>query len=78
MNNGIIANIEGLSGAVNAVVERVITGLTAQAQRFNQAGQDFDNNTASGMVASIVQITQKVPQIAQSIITAFTAQHQKS
>lgn len=77
VNNGIIANIEGLSGAVNAIVERVITGLTAQAQRFNQAGQDFDKNIASGMVAGIVQITQKVPQIAQSIITAFTAQHQK-
>lgn len=77
VNNGIIANIEGLSGAVNAIVERVITGLTAQAQRFNQAGQDFDKNIASGMVAGIVQITQKVLQIAQSIITAFTAQHQK-
>ena len=77
VNNGIIANIEGLSGAVNAIVERVITGLTAQVQRFNQAGQDFDKNIASGMVAGIVQITQKVPQIAQSIITAFTAQHQK-
>ena len=77
VNNGIIANIEGLSGAVNAIVERVITGLTAQAQRFNQAGQDFGKNIASGMVAGIVQITQKVPQIAQSIITAFTAQHQK-
>ena len=77
VNNGIIANIEGLSGAVNAIVERVITGLTAQDQRFNQAGQDFDKNIASGMVAGIVQITQKVPQITQSIITAFTAQHQK-
>lgn len=77
VNNGIIANIGGLSGAVNAIVERVITGLTAQAQRFNQVGQDFDKNIASGMVAGIVQITQKVPQIAQSIITAFTAQHQK-
>ena len=77
VNNGIIANVEGLSGAVNAIVERVITGLTEQAQRFNQVGQDFDKNIASGMVAGIVQITQKVPQIAQSIITAFTAQHQK-
>ena len=77
VNNGIIANIEGLSGAVNAIVERVITGLTAQAQRFNQAGQDFDKNIASGMVTAIVQITQKIPQIVQSIITAFTAQHQK-
>ncbi len=77
VNNGIIANIEGLSGAVNAIVERVITGLTAQAQRFNQAGPDFDKNIASGMVTAIVQITQKIPQIVQSIITAFTAQHQK-
>jgi len=77
VNNGIIANIEGLSGAVNAIVERVITGLTAQAQRFNQAGQDFDKNIASGMVAGIVQITQKVPQIVQSILTAFNAQNQK-
>ena len=71
VNNGIIANIEGLSGAVNAIVERVITGLTAQAQRFNQAGQDFDKNIASGMVTAIVQITQKIPQIVQSIITAL-------
>lgn len=38
VNDGIIANIEGLSGAVNAIVERVISGLTAQAQRLNQAG----------------------------------------
>ena len=71
VNNGIIANIEGLSGAVNAIVERVITGLTAQAQRFNQAGQDFDKNIASGMVAGIVQITGKVAQIIQPIITAL-------
>ena len=33
VNDGIIANIEGLSGAVNAIVERVISGLTAQAQK---------------------------------------------
>lgn len=71
VNNGIIANIEGLSGAVNAIVERVITGLTAQAQRFNQAGQDFDKNIASGMVAGIPQITGKVAQIIQPIITAL-------
>ena len=71
VNNGIIANIEGLSGAVNAIVERVITGLTAQAQRFNQAGQDFDKNIASGMVAGIVQITGKVAQIIQPVITAL-------
>lgn len=77
VNDGIIANIEGLSGAVNAIVERVITGLTAQAQRLNQAGQDFDKNIASGMIAAIPQITSKIPQIVQSILTAFTAQHQK-
>lgn len=77
VNDGIIANIEGLSGAVNAIVERVITGLTAQAQKLNQAGQDFDKNIASGMVTAIPQITSKIPQIVQSIITAFTAQHQK-
>ena len=77
VNDGIIANIEGLSGAVNAIVERVITGLTAQVQKLNQAGQDFDKNIASGMVTAIPQITSKIPQIVQSIITAFTAQHQK-
>lgn len=77
VNDGIIANIEGISGAVNAIVERVITGLTAQAQKLNQAGQDFDKNIASGMIAAIPQITSKIPQIVQSIITAFTAQHQK-
>lgn len=77
VNDGIIANIEGLSGAVTAIVERVITGLTAQAQRLNQAGQDFDKNISSGMITAIPQITAKIPQITQSIITAFNAQNQK-
>jgi len=77
VNDGIIANIEGLSGAVNAIVERVINGLTAQAQRLNQAGQDFDRHISSGMITAIPQITAKIPQITQSIITAFNAQNQK-
>ena len=77
VNDGIIANIEGLSGAVNAIVERVISGLTAQAQRLNQAGQDFDRHISSGMITAIPQITAKIPQITQSVITAFNAQNQK-
>lgn len=77
VNDGIIANIEGLSGAVNAIVERVIIGLTAQAQKLNQAGQDFDRHISSGMITAIPQITAKIPQITQSIITAFNAQNQK-
>ena len=77
VNDGILANIEGLSGAINAIVERVITGLTAQAQRLIQAGQDFGNNIASGLINGIPQITAKIPQITQSIITAFNAQNQK-
>ena len=77
VNDGIIANIEGLSGAVNAIVERVISGLTAQAQRLNQAGQAFDRHISSGMITAIPQITAKIPQITQSIITAFNAQNQK-
>lgn len=77
VNDGIIANIEGLSGAVNAIVERVISGLTAQAQKLNQAGQDFDRHISSGMITAIPQITAKIPQITQSIITAFNAQNQK-
>ena len=77
VNDGIIANIEGLSGAVNAIVERVISGLTAQAQRLNQAGQDFDRHVSSGMITAIPQITAKIPQITQSILTAFNAQNQK-
>lgn len=77
VSDGIIANIEGLSGAVNAIVERVISGLTAQAQRLNQAGQDFDRHISSGMITAIPQITAKIPQITQSILTAFNAQNQK-
>ena len=76
VNDGIMANIEGLSGAITAIVEKVITGLNAQAQRLIQAGQDFDNQISSGMVQGIPQITAKIPQITQSIITAFTAQNQ--
>lgn len=77
VNDGIIANIEGLSGAVNAIVERVISGLTAQAQRLNQAGQDFGRHISSCMITAIPQITAKIPQITQSILTAFNAQNQK-
>lgn len=77
VNDGIMANIEGLSGAITAIVEKVITGLNTQAQRLIQAGQDFDNQISSGMVQGIPQITAKIPQITQSIITAFTAQNQK-
>ena len=77
VNDGIMANIEGLSGAINAIVEKVITGLNAQAQRLIQAGQDFGNNIASGLINGIPQITAKILQITQSIITAFNAQNQK-
>lgn len=77
VNDGIIANIEGLSGAITAIVERVISGLTAQAQKLNQAGQDFDRHISSGMITAIPQITAKIPQITQSILTAFNAQNQK-
>ena len=77
VNDGIMANIEGLSGAINAIVEKVITGLNPQAQRLIQAGQDFGNNIASGLINGIPQITAKIPQITQSIITAFNAQNQK-
>ena len=77
VNDGIIANIEGLSGAITAIVERVISGLTAQAQKLNQAGQDFDRHISSGMITAIPQITAKILQITQSIITAFNAQNQK-
>lgn len=77
VNDGIMANIEGLSGAINAIVEKVITGLTAQAQRLIQAGNAFGNNIASGLINGIPQITAKIPQITQSIITAFNAQNQK-
>lgn len=75
VNDGIIANISGLNQAVTAIVEQVITGLTAQATRLNQAGQDFDKNIASGMIQAITQITTKIPQIIQSMVTAFIAQH---
>lgn len=77
VNDGIMANIEGLSGAINAIIEKVITGLNAQTQRLIQAGQDFGNNIASGLINGIPQITAKIPQITQSIITAFNAQNQK-
>ena len=73
VNDGIMANIEGLSGAITAIVEKVITGLNAQAQRLIQAGQDFDNQISSGMVQGIPQITGKVAQIVQPVITALNS-----
>lgn len=77
VNDGIIANIGALDGAVTAIVERVVTGLTAKAQQFRQIGQDISKYIAEGMVQAIPQITNKIPQITQSIVTAFTAQQQK-
>lgn len=71
VNNGIIANIEGLSGAVNAIVERVITAFTAQHQKFVTEGTNIDKSIAQGMIAGIPQITGKVAQIVQPIITAL-------
>lgn len=77
VNDGIIANIAGLDAAVTAIVERVVTGLTAQSQRINSIGQDMDKYIAAGMVSGVVNITNTVPQIVQSIVTAFVVQHPK-
>ena len=77
VNDGIIANIGALDGAVSAIVERVTTGLTAQAARFNQIGVDMTKYIASGMTTGTPNITNIIPQIVQSIITAFTAQQPK-
>lgn len=77
VNDGIIANIGALDGAVSAIVERVTTGLTAQAARLNQIGVDMTKYIASGMTTGTPNITNIIPQIVQSIITAFTAQQPK-
>lgn len=77
VNDGIIANIGALDGAVSAIVERVTTGLTAQAARLNQIGVDMTKYIASGMTTGTTNITNIIPQIVQSIITAFTAQQPK-
>lgn len=77
VNDGIIANIGALDGAVSAIVERVTAGLTAQAARLNQIGVDMTKYIASGMTTGTPNITNIIPQIVQSIITAFTAQQQK-
>ena len=50
VNDGIIANIGALDGAVSAIVERVTTGLTAQAARLNQIGVDMTKYIASGII----------------------------
>ena len=77
VNDGIIANIGALDGAVSAIVERVTTGLTAQAARLNQIGVDMTKYIASGMTTGTPNITNIIPQIVQSIITALTAQQPK-
>ena len=77
VNDGSIANIVALDGAVSAIVERVTAGLTAQAARLNQIGVDMTKYIASGMTTGTPNITNIIPQIVQSIITAFTAQQPK-
>lgn len=71
VNDGIIANIGALDGAVSAIVERVTTGLTAQAARLNQIGVDMTKYIASGMTTGTLNITNIIPQIVQSILTTI-------
>lgn len=71
VNDGIIANIGALDGAVSAIVERVTTGLTAQAARLNQIGVDMTKYIASGMTTGTPNITNIIPQIVQSILTTI-------
>ena len=62
VNDGIIANIGALDGAVSAIVERVTAGLTAQAARLNQIGVDMTKYIASGMTTGTPNITNIIPQ----------------
>ena len=71
VNDGIIANIGALDGAVSAIVERVTAGLTAQAARLNQIGVDMTKYIASGMTTGTPNITNIIPQIVQSILTTI-------
>lgn len=71
VNDGIIANIGALDGAVSAIVERVTAGLTAQAARLNQIGVDMTKYIASGMTTGTPNITNIIPQIIQSILTTI-------
>ena len=77
INNGIIGNVGQLDQAVNAIVQRVLTSLTAQNPKFQNQGVEVDKNLASGMITGISQITAKIPQITTSIINAFIAQNPK-
>ena len=77
INNGIMSNIALLDNSITAIVERILTQITAQNARFTNQGVEIDINLASGMITGILQITAKVPQITTSIINAFIAQNPK-
>lgn len=77
VNDGIISNVAALDSAVAAIVQQIVTGMTAQAGQFTQVGVDMSARISEGIINGLSTITDKMAQVVQSVITAFTAQHGK-
>jgi len=77
VNDGIISNVAALDSAVTAIVQQIVTGMTAQAGQFTQVGVDMSARISEGIINGLSTITDKMAQVVQSVITAFTAQHGK-
>lgn len=77
VNAGIMAHIGELSGAINAIVNAVSTGLAAQQAALVLIGGDFLLGIAQGITASVSKLTAVAPTVVQQLISAFVAQHPK-
>lgn len=70
VNNGIIANIEGLSGAVNAIVERVITALRSCVSEFTAAGEEMVRGIWQGFQNMSGWLESRVRSMMRDIVAA--------
>lgn len=77
VNDGILANIDKLSGGISAIATKILEEIKKSATELVQAGIDYDTAIAEGLIQGIVTIVEKIPQIILEMLNAFTAEHQK-
>lgn len=77
VNDGILANIDKLSGGISAIATKILEEIKKSATELVQAGIDYDTAIADGLIQGIVTIVEKIPQIILEMLNAFTAEHQK-
>ena len=68
MNDGIISNVAALDGAVTAIVQQVVAGMTAQAGQFGQIGVDMAARISEGIINGLGSITGKMAEVYNPLL----------